>query len=165
MKKIVLTTLLVTALGGFARADQSSTNAPVVSDSAPEHKFGVGLLLGEPPGASLKYWINDRFALDGGVGCSFHGEDNLHLHTDVLYHFNHVIEVSKGSLPIYVGGGVRYKFRDDRDDLFGFRVPAGIAYMFEDVPVDIFCEVAPVLDVTPSTRWQFTAGIGARYWF
>jgi hypothetical protein len=33
------------------------------------------------------------------------------------------------------------------------------------VPVDVFLEVAPILDFTPSTRGGFTAGIGARYWF
>lgn len=171
MKQILGTSLLVIALGAFARADENATNAPTASsttsysDGAVDGRFGVGVMLGEPTGASLKYWLSDRLALDGGVGVSFRGEDNLHLHSDVLYHFPDVIDIGRGSLPIYVGGGVRYKFRDNRDDLFGFRVPAGIAYMFEDIPVDVFFEVAPVLDVHPETKWRFTAGIGARYWF
>ncbi|HKS35718.1 MAG TPA: hypothetical protein VJW76_00910 [Verrucomicrobiae bacterium] len=165
MKRILGTSLLVMSLGAFALADESATNAVSYSDGAIDRRFGVGLMLGEPIGASLKYRLDDHFAIDGGVGVSLRGEDNLHLHSDVLYHFTDVISVSRGSLPIYFGGGVRYKFRDNRDDLFGFRIPAGIAYLFEDIPVDVFFEVAPVLDVHPSTDWEFTAGIGARYWF
>jgi len=33
------------------------------------------------------------------------------------------------------------------------------------VPVDIFVEVGPVIDFTPSVRGGVTGGIGARYWF
>jgi hypothetical protein len=40
-----------------------------------------------------------------------------------------------------------------------------VAYTFRDAPVDVFGEVAPVIDVSPSTEGDFTAGVGARYWF
>jgi hypothetical protein len=55
----------------------------------------------------------------------------------------------RGKLLIYFGGGIRYKFQDDADDRFDFRAPVGLSSIFDDIPVDIFCEVAPILDVTP----------------
>lgn len=35
----------------------------------------------------------------------------------------------------------------------------------ESVPVDVFVEVASILNFTPSVRGGITAGIGARFWF
>jgi hypothetical protein len=165
MKRILGTSLLVMSLGAFARADENATNSAHHSDGAADRKFGVGLMLGEPTGASLKYWLNDTLAIDGGMGWSFHHEDNLHLHADVLWHKFDLFHVEGGQLPLYFGVGPRLKLRDNREDRFGIRGPVGVSYMFDDLPVDIFLEVAPVIDFTPKTRLEFTAGIGARYWF
>lgn len=165
MKRILGTSLLVVSLGAFVRADENATNAASYSGGATDRKFGVGLLLGEPTGASLKYWLNDTLAIDGGVGCSFRHEDNLHLHADVLWHKFDLFHVDGGQLPLYFGVGPRLKVRDHAEDRFGVRGPVGVSYMFDDLPVDIFLEVAPVVDFTPKTRMEFTAGIGARYWF
>jgi hypothetical protein len=135
------------------------------SDGAVYRHFGAGLILGEPVGASLKYHFNERMAVDGALGWSWRGQDNFHLHADFLYHWPELIPVGDGQLPVYVGGGFRWKLIDRDDDRFGLRIPAGIAYVFERIPVDVFCEAAPILDVTPKTRWEFTFGVGARYWF
>jgi hypothetical protein len=128
-------------------------------------RFGAGLMLGEPTGASLKYWLAEQSALDAGIGWSFHDDDDFHLHVDYLHHLFDLIPVDRGSLPVYFGGGVRAKFRDHRDDLFGFRAVAGLNYIFEDQPIDIFLEGGPVFDVAPDFDVRFTAAIGARYWF
>jgi hypothetical protein len=68
-------------------------------------------------------------------------------------------------LPLYFGGGLRYKLRDGRDDLFGIRAVAGLSYHFDDLPIDIFFEAGPILDVAPDVDVRYTVGIGARYWF
>ena len=36
---------------------------------------------------------------------------------------------------------------------------------FDDIPLDIFVEVGPVIDFTPKLQGGVTGGIGARYWF
>ena len=41
----------------------------------------------------------------------------------------------------------------------------GIGYMFEDAPFDLFLEIAPILDLLPSTKMSANAGFGARFFF
>jgi len=165
MKKTLITAIMMALLGGISRAAEVSTGAVSGSGGAPEHRFGAGVILGEPIGASLKYWLTEKIALDGAAAWSFWDQDNFEFHADVLFHKFDWIPVSQGKLPVYFGGGFRVKLQDNDDDRFGVRGPVGISYMFENVPVDIFVEVGPVIDFTPSVRGGVTGGIGARYWF
>jgi hypothetical protein len=165
MKRILITTALTTLLGVCARPADVPTESEATSQSPLDHRFGIGLVLGEPTGASLKYWLSDNFAIDGAVGWSFRGENNLHVHADFLWHKFDLIPVPRGQMPLYFGAGARFKLQDNDDDRFGVRVPVGVSYLIEDIPVDVFLEVAPVVDVTPKTRFEFTAGVGVRYWF
>ena len=121
-------------------------------------------MFGEPVGVSLKYWLNETMAIDGGIGASFHHDNGLQLHSDVLWHNFDLFTVPEGRLPLYLGVGARLKF-EDGDDRFGIRVPVGVSYMFENNPVDIFLEVAPILDLAPSVHGDFNAVIGVRFWF
>ncbi len=164
MKKILLTLASVMALGLASQAQPSNTS---VTNSASDYlgrRFGAGLMIGEPLGVSLKYWLNDTMAIDGGIGESFHHDNGLQLHSDVLWHAFDLLKVPEGRLPLYFGVGARLKF-EDGDDRFGIRVPVGLSYMLENDPVDIFLEVAPILDLSPSVHGDFNAAIGVRFWF
>lgn len=170
MKRILLVTTLTALVGVVTKADDAA--APITNTTtttAPENntggRFGAGLILGEPTGASLKYWLNSTLAIDGAFGWSFHEETDLHLHGDFLWHKFDLIPVPKGEMPLYIGVGGRWKIRDDQEDRVGLRIPVGVSYIFENAPVDVFLEVAPVIDFTPTTRGSFTAGVGARFWF
>jgi hypothetical protein len=177
MKKTIIVSSMLVALGTVANAADSSTNAtdgstgnssitaPATDVDPRERPFEIGAIFGEPTGLSLKYWLSDTMAVDGGLGWSFDDETDVHVHSDVLWHNFEWLPVSEGSLAVYFGVGARAKFRDNRDDLFGIRFPIGLNYLFRDVPVSVFAEVAPVLDLAPSTRGALTAGIGARYRF
>jgi hypothetical protein len=179
MKRQLTAMTLITMLS-VASAAAQTTNAPATDATATNAtgtaetkitsgdsggRFGAGLILGEPTGATLKFWFNETLAIDGAVGWSFHRETDLYLHSDVLWHKFDLIPVPEGQLPLYFGVGARAKFRDDKDDRYGIRVPVGVSYIFEDIPVDVFLEVAPIIDFAPSTRGGFTAGVGARFWF
>lgn len=152
-------------------AGNDSIKAPSVTLDQPPatgfngRRFGAGIMLGEPIGASFKYWLSDKGAVDGGIGWSLSDHDNFHIHADYLYHLFDLVKVDHGSLPVYFGGGLRVKFRDHEDDLVGFRAVAGLDYLFENQPIDIFLEAGPVFDVAPDFEVRFTAAIGARYWF
>jgi hypothetical protein len=166
MKKSVMTVILMALLGGLcARAADDATNVLSRSEAATDRRFGAGVILGEPIGASLKYWLSEQVALDGAVAWSLWNENNFEFHTDVLFHKFDWIPVSRGRLPFYFGGGIRLKLQDNDDDRFGVRGPVGLSYLFEDLPLDIFVEVGPVIDFTPKTRGGVTGGVGARYWF
>jgi len=137
--------------------------------------FGIGVIVGEPTGLSLKKWINDTQAIDMGLAWSFSENDSLHLHADFLLHTIDLLQDSaaRGDLPVYVGIGGRLKLkednhgngRNDHDDLFGIRMPVGISYLLEDAPVEFFGEIVPVFDVAPDSDFDLNAAIGARFYF
>lgn len=158
-----LTTLCV-------QADETTTlskkNSPDDIATSYAGRFGAGIILGEPTGASVKYWLNDTLAIDGAAGWSLHDDTDFYVHSDLLWHNFDLIPVSKGRLPFYIGGGGFIRFRDDRhDNEVGIRVPVGVSYMFDTAPIDIFLEIGPALDVAPDLRGEITGGIGVRYWF
>ncbi len=125
--------------------------------------FGLGVILGEPTGVSAKYWLNAKNAIDGGLAWSFKGSGFLHVHGDYLWHFSDVFKSSERFV-LYTGPGVRFG-GGKGGGVFGVRVVGGIGYWPKGAPMDIFAELAPVVDLAPSTRATFNAGIGARYFF
>jgi len=145
----------------------SFTTSPTASTSSESGRFGAGIIVGEPTGASLKYWLNDTMAVDGAFGWSFHDDSDFYLHSDVLWHNFDLIPVSQGRLPVYFGVGGLVRFRDNNEDnQVGIRVPVGLSYMPDDnLPVDIFAEIGPAIDIAPDVQGEVTGGVGIRYWF
>lgn len=136
---------------------------------AQDSGFGAGVILGEPTGLSAKLWTSDVNAFDFAVAWSLKNNNNNHndngnlvLQADYVWHFD-LINMSSGKLPIYLGVGGRAVLTDDTR--FGIRIPVGIDYLFADAPIDIFAEVVPTIDLSPSTNFGIGAGIGVRYWF
>jgi len=130
---------------------------------AQDKGFGIGLILGEPTGFSAKGWIDSRSAIDAGLAWSFLHETTFHVHVDYLLH---TIDLTKRSnMPVYYGIGGRIKAGGVGGDRIGIRIVGGLVYFVPGSPVDIFGEIAPVLDFAPSTDLQINGGIGARYYF
>jgi len=138
-----------------------------------QDKFGLGLIVGEPTGLSVKYWLDDKQAVDGAVAWSFWDDDGLSLHADYLWHNYEFLNVGEtdGKVPLYFGGGTRLKFRhnegrhhDDNDLVFGLRAPVGISYIFNGKPLDLFAEIAPILDLAPDVDLAFSIAVGVRYY-
>jgi hypothetical protein len=142
--------------------------------------FGLGFMFGSPTGLSGKYYLSADTALDFGLGVNGYGyraRRGLHLHADFLWHPAVLADVGAFALPIYFGVGGRLwdygrYYRDDRyyeDDLaLGVRVPLGIMMDFNDVPIDIFFEIAFVLDFFVDyggIHADFNGAIGFRYYF
>lgn len=113
----------------------------------------------------MKLWTGGSTAVQGAVAWSFTEHTNLHLHADYIWHRWNVIKVEKGSLPLYFGVGGRLRLRDEVDDTLGVRFPVGLAYEFADAPFDLFLELVPVLDLTPSSEFDLNAALGGRYYF
>ena len=147
----------------------------LISTSAlAQDKLGIGLIVGEPTGLSVKYWLDEEHAIDGAAAWSFWDGDGFQLHADYLWHnFDLLDEPSglEGKLPVYFGVGARLKFRDDNgrrgdddDAVFGIRVPVGISYLFDGKPFDLFAEIAPVLDLVPDFDLNFSLAVGMRFY-
>jgi hypothetical protein len=127
--------------------------------------FGLGVILGEPTGLSMKTWTGASTAFQGAVAWSFSNETNLHLHLDHVWHRWDLIDVEEGVMPFYFGVGGRLKLRDETDDELGIRIPVGLAYYWTDVPLDLFVELVPILDLAPDTELDVNAALGLRYFF
>ena len=124
--------------------------------------FGLGVILGEPTGISGKSWLNRRNAVDGGLAWSFRGEGSLHIHADYLWHFHDAIEASEKLVP-FVGVGGRLATRGEA--VFGVRIPVGLVWWPKQVPLDVFAEIVPIVDLAPATELRANAGVGVRFYF
>jgi hypothetical protein len=139
--------------------------------------FGLGLELGGPTGLNGKYFLSDDGALNFGLGVDgyayrYRGRDGLHIYLDYLWHPVSLANPDAFQLPLYIGiGGRLWDFGDrDGDALaFGVRVPIGVAFDFNNVPLDIFIQLTPTLDFyrgyVDSAGFWFDFSVGIRYWF
>ena len=137
---------------------------------------GLGAIIGEPTGITLKKWVNETQAFDAAAGWSFSDYDSFHFHADYLFHNFEVFDLSgnpnAGRLPLYAGIGGRIKLRDHHDhphhdhdhDRLGIRVPLGIAYLMHENPIEFFAELVPVLDVAPDTDFDLNIAAGVRFY-
>lgn len=124
-------------------------------------KTGLGIMLGEPSGITLKNWFNSKNSVDVGVAWSLAGNDALYLHAD--YQWHSPLDVEKGNLAFFYGVGGRVIL--DNETFVGARIPLGLSYLAPEAPLEFFIEVAPVLNLTPNTDGDADGGIGVRYYF
>lgn len=127
--------------------------------------FGLGPMLGEPMGLTVKYWFSDITAVDGGLGWSLVDPDGTQLHADVLFHKFDPFRSDIPDFALYLGVGARVKFTEHGDNLAGIRVPFGVSYLLQPQRLEFYAEVAPILDVAPTTTVNWNGGIGIRYYF
>jgi hypothetical protein len=141
--------------------------------------FGLGLELGAPLGVNGKYFVKSDQAIDFGLGAnySYYNRSGLHLYGDYLFHPDSLASAEAFELPFYVGiGGRFWSFDDHVNDnvngatAIGVRVPVGISFDFNNVPIDIFFQIVPTLDffsnyAAHSVFLDFDASVGVRYWF
>ncbi len=80
------------------------------------------------------------------------------MHADYLRH--NWLEVETGSLAMYYGPGARVLLADD--PRLGARIPVGLQFNIPDTRLTAFFEVAPLLDLIPSTTFDVNGGLGIR---
>ncbi len=132
---------------------------------AQQKGFGLGVVLGEPTGISAKYWLSSGTALDFGLGYSFTSSNSVFdFYADYVFHSSDMIN-STENFVVYYGPGARLKIREDADSRLGVRGVIGILWIPRGTSFDVFVEVAPILDIIPATKFDFSGGIGGRYFF
>ena len=119
-------------------------------------------MLGEPTGLSAKLWTSPQNAVDAGLAWSFRGDGFVHLQADYLWHFPGTIQ-STERFVLYAGIGGRLGGGDETR--FGVRIPVGIEWWPRGAPLDIFLELAPIMDLAPATEFDMNGGIGIRFFF
>jgi hypothetical protein len=127
-----------------------------------KNRLGVGVIIGDKTGFSMKKWIDDHSAADFAIGWSLTDPQFLFIHSDYLYHFN-LVNLNKGRLPFYLGIGATITFASDFE--LGIRIPLGAEYIFEGTPIGIFGELAPRMNFLPETKLKMGGGGGIRFYF
>jgi hypothetical protein len=127
---------------------------------------GLGMMIGEPTGVSFKHWTSPKNAFDVGLAWSFagRGDDEIQVHADYLWHTPlKSADAALRRTNFYIGVGGRVRF--ENDTRFGARVPLGFSHFIKDTPLDVFFEVAPIMDLAPETEVSANGGLGLRYFF
>ncbi|NNN06543.1 MAG: hypothetical protein HKL90_11635 [Elusimicrobia bacterium] len=121
---------------------------------------GVGVILGNPTGATGKLWINDTQAVDVGAGLS----TSLAMYGDYLWHDWKILpQPDQGRLALYGGLGAQVRTLSDAE--LGLRAVVGASYWLPRDPVEVFVELVPVFRITPGDTVGLDGGIGVRYYF
>jgi hypothetical protein len=148
-------------------------------------KFALGLELGEPSGLNGKVFVSRSGAVDFGVGwiySPYYYGDGFHIYADYLWHPTSLASTSAFELPFYIGGGLRFwdfNYCDQQVCNFGgtaigLRIPVGISFDFNRVPLDIFVQLVPVIDFVNGDYYDrfrdrahlgIDLSLGLRYWF
>lgn len=180
---LVALTLLAVMAPDDADARRRRSFGSGRSDYVSNGKFGIGLELGGPTGFNGKYFLGASNALNFGVGYDHEGyygyryrRRGLHVYLDHLWHPVQLTNTEPFKLPFYVGVGVRLWDWTDEDDIdgtvLGVRAPLGIAFDFNNVPLDIFVQLTFVLDFffddyrdRNRAILHLEGSIGARFWF
>jgi len=122
----------------------------VAAQSVNHNRLGIGPMIGDPTGISVKYWQSSSTAYQFGGAWSFVGEGAVHLHGDFLIHNWTVLGQNEAAASLYYGLGFRLKL--EQNFRLGFRMPLGIAFQFSQAPLDFFLEIAPIMDLLPATQ-------------
>jgi hypothetical protein len=153
---------------------------------------GVGLLIGVPTALGVKYWTAEDRAVNFNLAFS---SGDVAIIGDYLWHFrNAVADMSSGRMPNtlvpYIGAGGLIIFNNATDQGifgdsnnngsrplyrradttgtslgFGARLPIGLEFLPNTVPLGIFAEIAPGAVIVPDGIAFFQVGLGARYYF
>lgn len=119
---------------------------------------GVGVVLGEPIGGTVKLWLDDRLAFDAGAGLS---DGNAGFWGDALWHdWSLLPQPRQGRLGAYLGAGPQVRTGDEAR--FGIRTLAGLSYRPSGHPLELFAEAGPLFRLTQGGAVDAVGGVGLR---
>ncbi|MDH4469272.1 MAG: hypothetical protein QE271_14535 [Bacteriovoracaceae bacterium] len=146
----------------------ASSRANSLSE-ANEKRMGVGVILGGPTGFTFKNHLQGIQFFDFALAYSLRSDETFHIHGDFLWQFADSFRVDQVPMFTYFGLGARFKHYDRHKDNesygLGLRLPAGFGYVMPKTSIELFAEVALIVDMLESTDMDFNFGVGGRLWF
>lgn len=131
--------------------------------SAQPKGWGLGITIGEPTGLSWEYGRAKNQALAGALAWSLRKDNAFYLHVDHLFYGDDFVKEDRSRTMLYFGVGGRLILWDE--SVVGLRIPLGGAHLFRPMPIKIFLEIVPVLDLFPETQFDLSVALGVRYFF
>jgi hypothetical protein len=141
---------------------------------SPEGKqWGLGIMVGDPVGLTVKYWTNPVNAWVFDVGSSYFGSPRFD--ADYLWHFDafrsRVARLYAGpGAALGFGTGHSFYYNDNgtlvRADNTGLGVRGvfGLSIVPVETPMDIFFEVGLLIGLTPDFGSAVDASLGIRFY-
>lgn len=143
--------------------------APTQSLADTPGPFGLGLVIGDPTGLSAAYRISGDRSIDAAIAWNFGRYPGFEMHGDYLWHRADIFQAGKFGMDLHYGIGARLISIDDRNQrdrtYFGPRLPVGLSSNFNQPALEVFAELALVMNLIPGTSADFDFGIGARIYF
>jgi hypothetical protein len=124
------------------------------------HKYGLGLIIFDPSGMTVKAWLRSSGALAGAVGWSAMPGHQLHIHADYLFYSPRIASDQNVDFSFYIGVGGKIVFQDH--DPAWFRVPLGFDFLTRKAPLNIFLELVPSFNFRDADLY---GAVGIRYVF
>lgn len=128
--------------------------------------FALGGITGGHPyiGATVKYWLSDKLALDGSFGFAM---NILDLQTNLTFN-KKFFDFPKGDMNLVFGGGLWMDF--PAGFAFGVQGVAGAEWFIPWAPWGVFAEYRPAFNFFSgngdnSFFHPFFFSVGARYYF
>jgi hypothetical protein len=151
--------------------------SPVHAQGPGGNSFGFGIILGDPLGGTVKFWLNRDNAIDAYIGGDYFGSPRIG--ADYLWHFwpfnSSVVNMYAGpGLALGFGyGGDWGWYRVGRDSWIyrsgggmgvGIRAIVGLDIVPKRAPIEIFLELGPLIGITPGFGAAFDAALGIRFY-
>ena len=147
-----------------------SSQSHAHANPLPGGAIGLGLVLGDPAGLSLRTELNHHNALQLHVGFDLEKFDRTRVVValDYLFYLSNMFKSTRphGRLSPYFGIGSALQLRELSSELkLGVRVPLGLSFRLRAAPLEFFSEIALGIHVLPETATLIDGGIGARWYF
>ena len=129
--------------------------------------IGAGLQVGSLTGIAVSARPGGELYFQGAVNWSL-TENRLNVDGDVLWTITELVipDSPRFLFPVYFGAGGRVRMNQKNealpDNTFGARIPIGMAMTPADTSLDVFFELAPVLEFYPDIRVTMEAALGVR---
>ncbi|MFP4467149.1 MAG: hypothetical protein ACLFP1_08865 [Candidatus Goldiibacteriota bacterium] len=158
-KKLLMAMVLVLIFAASAAADVSVSKRSYAGAQG----IGIGLEGGYWGGLSIKSWTGSDTAFQ--FNADFHFNGYFGGGVAHLWHFFEVIQVDGNKFPLYIGLKAGIWAHPDGFALSGL-VPFGIAWIPRDIPIDIFIQYEPGIQILPGIGPDYMGGTaGIRLWF
>jgi hypothetical protein len=143
---------------------------PMTGKSQSE-SLGLGLILFGPTGFSGRYLSSIDNSFDFAL--AWDTDDFLYIHGDYLWHKHGLMSEANATMNAHFGAGARLIFADEtvrekrrkNRDRFGIRAPLGLNVMFKDPSLELFLEIALVVDFLEDSDIDLHPALGGRFYF
>ncbi len=163
MKKYIILIALIIGTFSFLNAQ---------SFSSPGKKFGFGIMVGDPLGATLKFWTKPENAFVVDIGASYFGSPRIGV--DYLWHFNafktQIVNLYAGPggvIGVGEGNGFWYdgKYHRSKGNVgLGARGVVGVNFVPRETPIEAFFEIGVLVALAPEFDSGLDVGLGIRFY-